>query len=72
MRFDLRLRGLASGGRKCLLEASVYAASQAQLQERAAMAATEGPWYYEDTNEPVPEGENISVEHVERADKKKA
>jgi hypothetical protein len=71
VRFDLRLRGLASGGRKCLLETSVYATSQAQLQERAAIAATEGPWFYEDTNEPVPEGEHITVERVERSDGKR-
>jgi hypothetical protein len=70
MRFDLRLRGLASDGRKCSMEVSVYAASQDQLQERAAIASTEGPWFYEDTNEPVRDGEHITVEHVERADKK--
>jgi hypothetical protein len=70
MRFDLRLRGLASGGRKCVMEVSVYAASQAQLQERALVASREGPWYFEDTNEPVPDGEHITVEHVERSEKK--
>jgi hypothetical protein len=70
MRFDLRLRGKTSG-RRCVLETSVYASSQRQLKERAATAATEGPWYYEGTNEPVPDGAKITVEHVEQMKKKR-
>ena len=70
MRFDLRLRGVASGGRKCAMEVSVYADSQAQLQEQALIASRKGPWHFEDANEPVPDGEHITVEHVERSDKK--
>jgi len=71
MRFDLRLHGRTTSGKDCVMETSVYAASGEQLQEEAARAATEGPWYFQGTTEVVPETEAITVERVEQLKKQR-
>ncbi len=71
MRFDLRLLGRTKSGKGCVLETSVYASSSDQLQEEAAKAAEQGPWYYQDSTDLVPETEPITVEHVEQMKKKR-
>jgi hypothetical protein len=71
MRLDLRLRGMTSGGRPCLMELTVYASSQKKFMKEVKERAKEGPWYYDGTAEPVPETEKISIEHAERLGEKK-
>lgn len=66
MRFNLRLHGHTSRGVKCRAELSVYASSQTDLLRQTQDAATNAAWYVADSpGEPVPEGESITVEHVE-------
>ena len=67
MRFDLRLHGRTSSGRRCRADVSVYAGSQKELQEQAHSAAETAAWLDEDPpHDPVPEGAQIIVERVER------
>lgn len=68
MRLNLRLRGTTSSGRPCLMDLTVYAASQKDFMEEVQKRSTEGPWYYADSAEAVPESEEISVEGVEHLD----
>jgi hypothetical protein len=65
MRFNLRLRGVTASQQKCVMYVTVYASSGKELEERAKEQSTEGPWYYIGSSEPVPEGEKITVEHVD-------
>ena len=71
MRMDIRLRGRTSGGRPCLMELTVYAPSQKKFMKEVKERATEGPWYYDGTAEPVPETEKVTVEHVDRLGQRK-
>jgi hypothetical protein len=66
MRFDLRFVGKTDAGRACIMEVAVHAQSQKELMDRAQQLSTEGPWYYQDTNEDVPATEKITVESVEQ------
>jgi hypothetical protein len=67
MRFDLRLHGRTASGQHCQAEVSVYARSQRDLREQAARAAEQAAWLARDPpHEPIPEGSQITVEHVER------
>jgi hypothetical protein len=65
MRFDLLLLGRTSGGQRCEARVSVFANSQAALQEEAHKAAENGPWHLADNPaELVAESETITVERV--------
>jgi hypothetical protein len=67
MRFDLRLHGVTAAGVKCVADISVYATSQSDLQKQADQAARTAAWLMaEAPHEPITEGSQISVEHVER------
>jgi hypothetical protein len=67
MRFDLRLRGRTASGQKCQADVSVYARSQKQLVQQAKKAATSAAWHASaPPHELIPEGQHITVEHVER------
>ncbi len=72
MRFDLRLHGRTPDGKECRADISVYANSQKQLQDEAMKAAETAAWHGLDPKEEwVPEGSQITVEHVEMLEKKK-
>lgn len=67
MRFDLRLHGRSPSGQKCLADISVYANSQKELWEQADIAARSAAWMAADAPfDPIPEGSQITVEHVEK------
>jgi hypothetical protein len=67
MRFDLRLHGQTSDGRRCVAHVSVYADSLASLQQQAHQAGTTGPWYCDDdTATLIPDNSTIVVERVEQ------
>ena len=67
MRFDLRLHGRTASGQHCQAEVSVYARSQRDLREQAARAAEQAAWLaWDPPYDPIPEGSQITVEHVER------
>ena len=67
MRFDLRLHGVTATGQKCRADISAYANSQPELQKQADLAAQKAAWESADApHDPIPEGSQISIEHVER------
>jgi hypothetical protein len=67
MRFNLRLHGRAADGRRCQADVSVYADSRKELQRQASRAAAKAAWLAKDPpHDPIPEGAQITVEHVER------
>jgi hypothetical protein len=67
MRFDLRLHGHTSTGRKCVADISAYAGSQKELQKQADLAAQKAAWLAVDSpHDPISEGSEIVIEHVER------
>jgi hypothetical protein len=67
MHFDLRLHGRTATGQECQAEISVDAESQQDLQEQAKRASEAAAWRAKDPpHQPIPEGSQIIVEHVER------
>ena len=67
MRFDLRLRGRTASGQQCQTDVSVYASSQKELMEQADHAASSAAWLATDPPyDPIPEGAQITIEHVEK------
>jgi hypothetical protein len=70
MRFDLRLLGRTDSGKECYMVTTVYASSGQQIEEEAAKAAAQGPWYYKGTDEVVPLIERITVENGEHLNKR--
>jgi hypothetical protein len=67
MRLDLRLHGRTATGQKCQADISVYATSAKDLQKQADLAAQTAAWMTtEKPIEPIPEGSEITVEHVEQ------
>jgi hypothetical protein len=67
MRFNLRLSGRTASGQRCQADITVHASSQAQLRKQANRAAETAAWLATDPpHDPIPEGAQISIEHVER------
>jgi hypothetical protein len=66
MRFDIRLRGSTATDKACVMECTVYAKSQRQMEREVEQRAQEGPWFYEEGGETVPQTEHITVLHVQR------
>ena len=67
MRLNLRLRGRTPAGVECQADLSVYAKSAKELQEQAEIAARTAAWIASEAPyDPIPEGSEISVEHVEK------
>jgi hypothetical protein len=67
MRLDLRLHGKTADGRKCQAEVSVYVRSKRELFKEAALAARTAAWVSaEAPHDPIPDGSQITVEHVEK------
>jgi len=67
MRLNLRLHGHTASGQKCQADISVYASSQQKLMEEADNAARSAAWVATDPpHDPIPEGSEITVEHVEK------
>jgi hypothetical protein len=67
MRLDLRLHGRTATGQKCQADVSVYATSAKELQKQADLTAQTAAWMTaEKPIEPIAEGSEITVEHVER------
>jgi hypothetical protein len=58
----MRLTGKTNDNRECVCEFTVYA--DGDLEGEVDKAATTGPWYYKETAEEVPDGSQITVEHV--------
>lgn len=71
-RIDFRLIGKTDGGRTIIMDGTVYARSQKDFINQVKERATEGPWYYKGTAEPVPETERVTVEHAERLSPRKS
>jgi hypothetical protein len=67
MRLDLRLHGVTESGVKCRADVSVYAGSQRDLFKQADIAAKTAAWLTVDAPiSHIPEGSQITIEHVER------
>lgn len=67
MRFDLRLHGRTATGEKCRADISVYADSQKELMKQADVAARSAAWRSDTPpHDPIPEGSQITIEHVEK------
>ena len=67
MRLDLRLHGRTATGQKCRADVSVYASSQRELRKEADLAARTAAWMAaEKPHDPIPDGSEITIEHVER------
>ena len=67
MRLDLRLHGRTSAGQKCQADVSVYAGSHQDLMTEADTAARTAAWVATDPpHDPIPEGSQIAIEHVEK------
>lgn len=67
MRFNLRLKGRTADGVACQADISVYAGSQTELMEQADIAARSAAWMTAAAPfDPIPEGSQITVEHVEK------
>ncbi len=67
MRLDLRLHGRTASGQKCQADVSVYASSQKELMKEADTAARSAAWVATDPpHDPIPEGSQIAIEHVEK------
>ena len=66
MRMDMRLHGMTSSGRPCLMDVTVYSISQRKFMKEVQEQSREGPWYFAGTSELVSETDAISVERVER------
>lgn len=67
MRLNLRLHGKTASGQKCQADVSVYAKSQDDLMKQADAAARSAAWLATDPpHDPIPEGSEITVEHVEK------
>ena len=67
MRLDLRLKGRTADGVECQADISVYATSQQDLMKQADHAAKSAAWMTTaPPYDPIPEGAQITVEHVER------
>jgi hypothetical protein len=67
VRLDLRLHGKTADGRKCQAEVSVYVKSKGELFKEADLAARTAAWAFTDPpHDPIPDGSQITVEHVEK------
>ncbi len=67
MRFNLRLHGRTASGQECQADVAVYANSQKQLMDEAQKASESPAWMAKaPPHDPVPEGSQITVEHVEQ------
>jgi hypothetical protein len=67
VRLDLRLHGRTASGQKCRADVSVYVKSKRDLQKEADLAARTAAWASaEAPYDPIPDGSQITIEHVER------
>jgi hypothetical protein len=67
VRLDLCLHGRTASGQECRAEVSVHVKSKRELQKEADKAARTAAWVTaEAPYDPIPEGSQITIEHVER------
>ena len=66
MRFDIRLQGSTAANRECVMEFTVYARTQKEMERQVKKNAQEGPWFYKGSSDAVAETERITILHVQR------
>ena len=67
MCFDLCLHSRTAASQPCWADVSVYADSQKTFQRQTNQAAESVVWLGKDLpHDPIPEGAEITIEHVER------
>lgn len=54
MRIDIRLHGSTAADRECLMECTVYASSQQDIEQQVEKCAQEGPWFVLSKSSPTP------------------